>query len=454
MDTEMKNQGPRPRSEVATQEPESTSEQQQANAPRDQVGSENWLFDLGPLSSGQPGGDERPQASIAPGRGISQAFDFNPEDVINEDDYTFYTTQDFNDDDDDVVNFDSGADSDQIGTPDNNTHEEFERVKGISTSAMDIDAISSDGNDTPTSEEDGRYRKKRFSKWTDNGLENHEDKGALFLPGSFASLQANPSPPGAHSLNQIYERTLWRIVELEENRRRVERRLNKAIKRREFTEKKLESSYVDYYLKVKDLGISKELWKEYRAFCESMEPQFGTRTGQSIICDEDHEGSYIGYDPEMVHFKEFCEYPLDQYNFRCEASVQADSPRPTVGVPVMDLYVVEFWRVPRLSTDLNLTSWRDVYPELYRLATKAAREGSEAALDMLVALPDQDETCRAGWLFEYSKEKPTTYSDVSDAGNTWPKRQWVYRSAHRTIGPAEDVATKRKRIQEFLKFAE
>lgn len=174
------------------------------------------------------------------------------------------------------------------------------------------------------------------------------------------------------------------------------------------------------------------------------------------------------YDPEFLLFKEYAELPWNTYNFRCEAS---------------ETHVVEFWPVLYPGADIeDASTWGNLYvrhgrfsflqfqctnkrcdiqPALYDLAAKAARDGSEAAIDMLVALPDQKASFKGGWLFEYSTANPLTCDEfsfsVSDAGFTWTQnpvrsRRWTYRGAHKVDGP-EDAGVKRERIQLMLKAA-
>jgi hypothetical protein len=67
-------------------------------------------------------------------------------------------------------------------------------------------------------------------------------------------------------------------------------------------------------------GISLELLQEYDAFCESLHPEFGLRSGFSITCYGPHDGNYITYDPTFNIFKDCVEMPHKEYNWRCEAS--------------------------------------------------------------------------------------------------------------------------------------
>ncbi|KAI0136848.1 hypothetical protein BJ170DRAFT_33074 [Xylariales sp. AK1849] len=98
-------------------------------------------------------------------------------------------------------------------------------------------------------------------------------------------------------------------------------------------------------------GISKDLWAEYEAFCESLEPIFGSRGGWSITCEADHEGSYIKYDPGFGLIKEYAEMDFSNFNFRCEASTVNNVE-----------YVVEFWPIKSPETTAGVEStWGERY---------------------------------------------------------------------------------------------
>ncbi|KAI0444304.1 hypothetical protein F4803DRAFT_512077 [Xylaria telfairii] len=271
----------------------------------------------------------------------------------------------------------------------------------------------------------------------------------------FTRMQENDLPSKLFALNQAYERAQWRVIELQEIHHNVKKELAEAEEKENSLRKELDEKCERFYLKVEKLGISRKLRDEYEAFCESMEPEFGSASGWSITCDEKHRGSYVGYDPEFALFKEHSELPWDQYNFRCEPGVQTDGET--------EESVVEFWPVAYPSITVEDTAtWGDVYPALYDLAMKAARDGSEAAVDMMVALPDREASCKGGWLFEYYTRHPESCKksgfSVSYEGLTWKQdpvqsRRWYYRSAHKIDSP-EDAATKKKRIQLSLKPAE
>ncbi|KAI0101503.1 hypothetical protein GGR51DRAFT_330816 [Nemania sp. FL0031] len=274
------------------------------------------------------------------------------------------------------------------------------------------------------------------------------EAGTAAAPGvSFAKLQESSLSHDTFSLNHLYERAHWRILELVEVKETVERELQEAAKHYKSLKKEVSTGRQNFRHKAETLGISKELWDAYEAFCESMEPQFGSEEGFSIICDKGHGGSYVEYDPELLFYKQFSERDWRQHNFRCEASKSR---------------LVEFWPVPSVALPLFESdigeddTWGEEYPQLYELATEAARNGSEAAIDMLVALPDREASSKGGWLFEYSTIDRSTYPAESthgyglvEAQNPVKSRRWAYRSAHRVDSP-EDATTKRESIRAAL----
>ncbi|GAP91890.2 hypothetical protein SAMD00023353_7500070 [Rosellinia necatrix] len=272
--------------------------------------------------------------------------------------------------------------------------------------------------------------------------------GPLALKETFSRLQGNRLPSKAFLVGQSLERAKWRVLELEEMQRGVQRELKEAIAHRESLSKELDADSLDFSQGIVSVGISVNLWNEYLTFCDSMEPEFGSTDGWSLACDGNHGGSYVNYDPGFALFKEYSETSWEKQNFRCEASGSVD---------------VEFWPVLYPSADIkDATTWGDLYPALYNLAVKAARKGSEGALDMLVALPDRESSFKGGWLFEYFVTNPRTYKDegilTTDAGFVWMQdpvqsRRWHYRSAHRVSEP-EDANLRRQRIQSGLKPAE
>jgi hypothetical protein len=85
-------------------------------------------------------------------------------------------------------------------------------------------------------------------------------------------------------------------------------------------EENREAAAAKYEADLQAVGISAELLKEYEAFCESLHPEFGLRSGFSITCHGQNRGNYINYNPTFNTFKECVEISYKDYNWRCEAS--------------------------------------------------------------------------------------------------------------------------------------
>lgn len=91
----------------------------------------------------------------------------------------------------------------------------------------------------------------------------------------------------------------------------------------------------------------------------------------------------------------------------------------------------------------RLSSLTTFQPELYSLAIAAVREGSEAAMDMLVCLPDMNSTFNGGWLFDYVFEPALEDSPIK-------AKRWRFRSAHKIDQPCT-VEEKRQRLELALR---
>ncbi|KAH9998885.1 hypothetical protein F4779DRAFT_605665 [Xylariaceae sp. FL0662B] len=226
----------------------------------------------------------------------------------------------------------------------------------------------------------------------------------------------------------------------------VEKQINEAGEREKLIVGEIYAKNPQFCDQRNALAIPEALWEEYEAFCESIEPQFSSRGGWSLTCTAYHHGSYVRHDPDFVLFKESAEMPYTQCNFRCEPCVEwtkkyiypKEKPERT------EEYVVTFWPRARPNpTTGGKTTWGELYPELYELAVKAVRSGSEAAMDMLTVLPDQNASFNGGWLFEYAFEESRKDHPVKS-------RQWSYRSAHKIDSPV-DKATKRKKLELSLR---
>lgn len=102
-------------------------------------------------------------------------------------------------------------------------------------------------------------------------------------------------------------------------------------------------------------GISDRLWAKYEAFCESLEPESGSRGGWSVTCFHNHNGSYIQWDPNLDLFKDTAEISLKICNFRSEATTINHSNGNTE-------YVVEFWPLASLKPRTETArTWKQQY---------------------------------------------------------------------------------------------
>jgi hypothetical protein len=80
---------------------------------------------------------------------------------------------------------------------------------------------------------------------------------------------------------------------------------------------------------------------------------------------------------------------------------------------------------------------------LYELAISAVRDGSEAAMEMLITLPDMNSSFKGGWLFDYQFEDA-----LKD--NLAVSKRWRFRSAHK-IDALATIEAKRYRLELMLR---
>lgn len=117
-----------------------------------------------------------------------------------------------------------------------------------------------------------------------------------------------------------------------------------------------------------------------------------------------------------MDFKGIIDDGYNARNYRCEASL-------SLGGSQMEEHVVEFWPLHRIEPRSGVeVTWGEQYvsppfspsllstkkgrlliacqPKLYRLAIQAAKNGSEAAMEMLIRLPKMNAVF-SGWLLKY-----------------------------------------------------
>jgi hypothetical protein len=166
----------------------------------------------------------------------------------------------------------------------------------------------------------------------------------------FGHLGCQSVPPPVISLADDADKIRWNILGLQEAKKRIEEELAEMEDHLKTAEQRQTSAENAFKASLEASGISQELYDAYEAFCESLNMEFGHREGFSITCFEDHEKSYVKYDPDFVLFKETVEMPYDRCNFRCEPTTEWGNP------------VVEFWPIkapePLSGTE---TTWGEQY---------------------------------------------------------------------------------------------
>ncbi|TVY81086.1 hypothetical protein LSUE1_G003165 [Lachnellula suecica] len=253
------------------------------------------------------------------------------------------------------------------------------------------------------------------------------------LSVSFSQLDEQRHRTLRHPLGTLQsksDRYRWSLLELEEQKKRIEDEILRTQKSLTEAEQQEQQAQEDFTSSLEASGISQELYDAYEAFCESLNPEFGQRGGFSVTCNTPPQGtchSYVEYDPEFALFKEYVDIPYESCNFRCEAGRIGED------------HFVEFWpiKAPEPLTGSEAT-WEEQYPELYYLAASAARKGSQAAMQMLTNLPDMKSSFEGGWLFDYQFEEALRTERILS-------RRWTFRSAHRINLPVTEKE-KRQRV--------
>lgn len=164
---------------------------------------------------------------------------------------------------------------------------------------------------------------------------------------------------GLYDVEKVLEHEKGRAVELKEKMRYIQAELEEVEARRDRTDKIVEKARAAFSNSLRKSGFRKGLWTAYEEFCESLEPRFGNRGGWSVTCFENHNGSYIQWDPELELLLQSAEMPLGSCNFRCEATTVKAMGRT-------EEYVVEFWPLanpePRTVVDTGIArTWKQQY---------------------------------------------------------------------------------------------
>ncbi|KAL3419144.1 hypothetical protein PVAG01_09366 [Phlyctema vagabunda] len=172
-------------------------------------------------------------------------------------------------------------------------------------------------------------------------------------------------------------------------------------------------------------GLTISLYDEFLAFGKSFEQRssFSLRSDKST------------YDQDGIMTAELKDL-LGDMNFRAE-----DGPNIEFKEKGYDTCVFGIVKFKEFNGDKNLT-WGEKYPELYKLAMNATRQGSEIALELLVRLPDRDATCSGGWLLKH--ENKSRWSSLDGCAE-----DHKLLSAHNIAAP-HDPDIKRQELMRIL----
>jgi hypothetical protein len=225
---------------------------------------------------------------------------------------------------------------------------------------LDSDTDMEDASDTTESEESD-IANANVTKSMSEAHSDHMPAGPV-APRSFVQLYHDPNIYEVQRLQRQLKQNQCRRDGLDQSRRHIEQELAVAQIDCMSKEREVQSVIIDISATRRASGISDELWDEYESFCESLDLKFGSVDGWSISCAENHQGSYVRYDPDLILFKDHAEdtYLHDNSygscNFRCEASTTHSSDR----MNPMD-YVVEFWPVPYPEAGAEIVTWSEQY---------------------------------------------------------------------------------------------
>jgi hypothetical protein len=214
-----------------------------------------------------------------------------------------------------------------------------------------------------------------------------------------------------------------------------------------------------------ELGLQIELELELELELESeSETASETEMGDKIASEKDSE-SDSEMEMERSSQKNLYDGGYNNRNFRCEASVSAVR---WLGGSETREHIVEFWPLHRIEPRSGVeVTWGEQYvsylpslyssvpskrnkerianmsaqPELYRLAIQAAKNGSEAAMEMLIRLPDMNAVF-SGWLLEYEFAE-----ELKD--ELLLSRRWVFKQARKIDGPGT-VEEKRESLERLI----
>jgi hypothetical protein len=314
--------------------------------------------------------DGRPiNTLVAMGEAIAFCFPIGPDFFLEEDDHMFDDGLDGDESDDSeaTTNYEELTEPDVVLTMVKVPAEECVEVEGEDsgsedtedeTYAMSVDSVSR--TDSKKLNYDGNDITKGLSTMQ---VDPPTAKATPVLAPPASTLsplsQLIKTDLEAKKLEKTREAYHWRLLELQEALRTIERQIPEVEADLQASEATLIASETEKVANIISCGLSSELYEAYIDFCSSLHPEFGLREGFSITCDEPHNCSYFTYDPEFELFKEAVEIDYLDCNFRCEASIEVV--HSGYGGQKTD-NVVGFWpiRSPEPQTGLEST-WGEQY---------------------------------------------------------------------------------------------
>ncbi|TGJ80471.1 hypothetical protein E0Z10_g8291 [Xylaria hypoxylon] len=203
---------------------------------------------------------------------------------------------------------------------------------------------------------------------------------------SLLDIQQAKYVKGIHTFTKEVESFEPEKDKLVQKRKAIDDELETLRKRQKVSEDKLMEATKALKAERAEAGISDKLWLQYEAFCAS-----------SFLQPTPGEGS-LAIERE----------PNEEFN-NCESA----------------------------------KSWAERFPSLYAEAIRAARKGSTAALEMLVALPDADDRGESGKMFEFAYEEPL------DSGLAQMGGLWKFRASHDLSKPIKSEEKRASLIQRY-----
>ncbi|KAI1816664.1 hypothetical protein GGS20DRAFT_594231 [Poronia punctata] len=247
---------------------------------------------------------------------------------------------------------------------------------------------------------------------------------------TFLSLQLSPDLKQADAASNAYQECNSQIEKLLDKRKTINCELNSHRKRQKVFEEEIKTIERQQKAKIEATGISWELWSEYRKFAADIaKVQKGTCRHRERFDVCDANDSYYHYDPQLQRFLKLQEsYLFGDKSWLCERVLAYTKEGNPMG------YYADYYHLYNLGND---SKWSENYPNLYLLAKKAGGEGSSAALDMLVALPDENKD-PDGSFFEFGDQ------DQVSLGTSLSER-FSFVASYNLRNP-ESPVEKRKRL--------